>query len=241
MCWGLVDSHSWLQGRTPRKDGMPKRPDSVRQSLSIEAAARRHQLRRSVPRRSANPPPSPAFRHEAGRMKLVTCEPRRHSAAHPRDLQRSDRELHGVVRLRAAHRRGHGRLVRRQGREELPGHRRRERSRRTAGLRQLRPVSRAAGLQIHRRAFRLRRHALPRPGCRARVARGHHRGRGAPATITCWSAASTPPNAVSIRLHERLASPTAATVKQSRFQVRPLAGSGALSAHTRDAGRAGDG
>ncbi|MEJ0087590.1 MAG: endo-1,4-beta-xylanase [Pseudomonadota bacterium] len=26
MCWGLVDSHSWLQGRTPRKDGMPKRP-----------------------------------------------------------------------------------------------------------------------------------------------------------------------------------------------------------------------
>jgi endo-1,4-beta-xylanase len=26
MCWGLVDSHSWLQGRTPRKDGLPKRP-----------------------------------------------------------------------------------------------------------------------------------------------------------------------------------------------------------------------
>jgi endo-1,4-beta-xylanase len=26
VCWGLVDSHSWLQGRTPRKDGMPKRP-----------------------------------------------------------------------------------------------------------------------------------------------------------------------------------------------------------------------
>jgi endo-1,4-beta-xylanase len=26
LCWGLVDSHSWLQGRTPRKDGMPKRP-----------------------------------------------------------------------------------------------------------------------------------------------------------------------------------------------------------------------
>ena len=26
MCWGLVDSHSWLQGRSPRKDGMPKRP-----------------------------------------------------------------------------------------------------------------------------------------------------------------------------------------------------------------------
>jgi endo-1,4-beta-xylanase len=26
MCWGLIDTHSWLQGRTPRKDGMPKRP-----------------------------------------------------------------------------------------------------------------------------------------------------------------------------------------------------------------------
>jgi endo-1,4-beta-xylanase len=26
ISWGLVDSHSWLQGRTPRKDGMPKRP-----------------------------------------------------------------------------------------------------------------------------------------------------------------------------------------------------------------------
>ncbi len=26
LCWGLIDSHSWLQGRTPRKDGMPKRP-----------------------------------------------------------------------------------------------------------------------------------------------------------------------------------------------------------------------
>jgi endo-1,4-beta-xylanase len=26
VCWGLVDTHSWLQGRTPRKDGMPKRP-----------------------------------------------------------------------------------------------------------------------------------------------------------------------------------------------------------------------
>jgi endo-1,4-beta-xylanase len=26
VCWGLVDSHSWLQARNPRKDGMPKRP-----------------------------------------------------------------------------------------------------------------------------------------------------------------------------------------------------------------------
>jgi endo-1,4-beta-xylanase len=27
MCWGLVDSRSWLQGRTPRADKLPKRPN----------------------------------------------------------------------------------------------------------------------------------------------------------------------------------------------------------------------
>ena len=26
MCWGLADSHTWLQRRTPRPDGLPKRP-----------------------------------------------------------------------------------------------------------------------------------------------------------------------------------------------------------------------
>jgi endo-1,4-beta-xylanase len=26
MTWGLVDHHSWLQGRSPRPDGLPKRP-----------------------------------------------------------------------------------------------------------------------------------------------------------------------------------------------------------------------
>ena len=26
LCWGLMDTHSWLQGRNPRPDGMPKRP-----------------------------------------------------------------------------------------------------------------------------------------------------------------------------------------------------------------------
>ena len=26
LCWGLMDTHSWLQGRNPRADGMPKRP-----------------------------------------------------------------------------------------------------------------------------------------------------------------------------------------------------------------------
>jgi endo-1,4-beta-xylanase len=27
LCWGLVDSRSWLQGRTPRTDKLPKRPN----------------------------------------------------------------------------------------------------------------------------------------------------------------------------------------------------------------------
>ena len=26
LCWGLMDTHSWLQGRNPRSDGLPKRP-----------------------------------------------------------------------------------------------------------------------------------------------------------------------------------------------------------------------
>jgi len=26
MCWGLADNYSWLRGRTPRADGLPKRP-----------------------------------------------------------------------------------------------------------------------------------------------------------------------------------------------------------------------
>jgi len=26
LCWGLADRYSWLQGRTPRADGLPKRP-----------------------------------------------------------------------------------------------------------------------------------------------------------------------------------------------------------------------
>ncbi|HET9864217.1 MAG TPA: endo-1,4-beta-xylanase [Steroidobacteraceae bacterium] len=26
LCWGLMDTHTWLQGRTPRADGLPKRP-----------------------------------------------------------------------------------------------------------------------------------------------------------------------------------------------------------------------
>jgi endo-1,4-beta-xylanase len=26
LTWGLVDNHSWLQTRSPRADGLPKRP-----------------------------------------------------------------------------------------------------------------------------------------------------------------------------------------------------------------------
>ena len=26
LCWGLADKYTWLQGRTPRADGLPKRP-----------------------------------------------------------------------------------------------------------------------------------------------------------------------------------------------------------------------
>jgi endo-1,4-beta-xylanase len=26
VCWGLMDTHTWLQGRNPRPDGLPKRP-----------------------------------------------------------------------------------------------------------------------------------------------------------------------------------------------------------------------
>jgi endo-1,4-beta-xylanase len=26
LCWGLADKYTWLQGRTPRTDGLPKRP-----------------------------------------------------------------------------------------------------------------------------------------------------------------------------------------------------------------------
>jgi len=26
VCWGLMDTHTWLQGRNPRTDGLPKRP-----------------------------------------------------------------------------------------------------------------------------------------------------------------------------------------------------------------------
>jgi endo-1,4-beta-xylanase len=41
LCWGLVDNMSWLQGRTPRSDGQPKRPtpyDASYQPKPLRAA-----------------------------------------------------------------------------------------------------------------------------------------------------------------------------------------------------------
>jgi endo-1,4-beta-xylanase len=41
MCWGLADSYSWLQSRTPRADGAPKRPtpyDAQLQPKPLRAA-----------------------------------------------------------------------------------------------------------------------------------------------------------------------------------------------------------
>lgn len=41
VCWGLADHHSWLQGRTPRADSLPKRPtpyDSNCQPKPLHAA-----------------------------------------------------------------------------------------------------------------------------------------------------------------------------------------------------------
>jgi endo-1,4-beta-xylanase len=41
MCWGLTDNNTWLQGRTPRADGQPKRPtpyDNQYQPKPLHAA-----------------------------------------------------------------------------------------------------------------------------------------------------------------------------------------------------------
>src|SRR5688572_1253280 len=49
LCWGLVDNHSWLQGRTPRADKLPKRPnpwDSEYQPKKLRDAIERS-LRRA--------------------------------------------------------------------------------------------------------------------------------------------------------------------------------------------------
>jgi endo-1,4-beta-xylanase len=53
MCWGLTDNTTWLQGRTPRADGQPKRPtpfDSQYQPKPLHAAIAA--ALRAAPRRS---------------------------------------------------------------------------------------------------------------------------------------------------------------------------------------------
>jgi endo-1,4-beta-xylanase len=55
LCWGLMDTHTWLQSRTPRKDGLPKRPtpydDQYRPKPLRDAVA--GALRTAPPRRPA--------------------------------------------------------------------------------------------------------------------------------------------------------------------------------------------
>jgi endo-1,4-beta-xylanase len=36
LCWGLSDKYSWLQGRAPRADGLPKRPAPFDASFEIK-------------------------------------------------------------------------------------------------------------------------------------------------------------------------------------------------------------
>jgi endo-1,4-beta-xylanase len=36
LCWGLSDKYSWLQGRTPRADGLPKRPTPFDDRLALK-------------------------------------------------------------------------------------------------------------------------------------------------------------------------------------------------------------
>ena len=54
LCRGLADNYSWLQGRTPRADGLPKRPTpydaQLQPKLLREAIAAAF---RAAPRRAA--------------------------------------------------------------------------------------------------------------------------------------------------------------------------------------------
>jgi len=62
LCWGLADHYSWLQGRTPRVDGLPKRPTpydaQLQPKLLREAIAA---ALRAAPRRPAVHPPSSPY------------------------------------------------------------------------------------------------------------------------------------------------------------------------------------
>jgi len=56
VCWGLMDTHTWLQGRNPRADGLPKRPtpfDNHYQPKPLREAMAAA-LRAAPPRRPAS-------------------------------------------------------------------------------------------------------------------------------------------------------------------------------------------
>jgi endo-1,4-beta-xylanase len=56
LCWGLADRYTWLQGRTPRTDGLPKRPTPFDDKLVIKPLfhAMAAAFRAAPPRTRAN-------------------------------------------------------------------------------------------------------------------------------------------------------------------------------------------
>ena len=172
--------------------------------------------------------------NESG-MKLVHCVPARHSAAILAHFQRSHREFHGAVRLQAAHAGRYGRLVRRKARRELSRHRYGRRRGRAHGLRELRAISRAPGVQVHGGAFGLCRCALPRPGSGPQASRGRHR-RGREAGL---SRDGRRHRRVERREHQAAREPGLHFLRHRAsggIQIRALAGPGVLPAHTAHAG-----
>ena len=91
MCWGLADNYSWLQGRTPRADGLPKRPTPYDNRYAMKPL--RDAIAAVAARRAGRVPPGlHSEKHETRRLR--TAPP---LGAHSRDLQRSHRELHRAV------------------------------------------------------------------------------------------------------------------------------------------------
>jgi endo-1,4-beta-xylanase len=56
LCWGLADKYTWLQGRTPRADGLPKRPTPFDDRFGIKPLfhAMASAFRAAPPRARAN-------------------------------------------------------------------------------------------------------------------------------------------------------------------------------------------
>jgi endo-1,4-beta-xylanase len=56
LCWGLADKYTWLQGRTPRADGLPKRPTPFDDKLGTKPLfhAMAASFRAAPPRTRAN-------------------------------------------------------------------------------------------------------------------------------------------------------------------------------------------